>query len=55
MGIVNVYPFDMKYQTVTFGSPEKLLLMFCSMQIANYFGFDTSPNGLMCMAKEKLT
>lgn len=51
-GIVNVYPFDMKNQTVTFGSPEKLLLMLISMQIANYFGFDISPNALMCMAKE---
>lgn len=51
-GIVNVYPFDMKYQAVTFGSPEKLILMLTSMQIANYFGFDNSPNALMCMAKE---
>ncbi len=51
-GICNVYPFDMKYQTVTFGSPEKLLLMLMSMQIANYFGFDANPDALMCMAKE---
>ncbi|MFH0795538.1 MAG: trimethylamine methyltransferase family protein [Candidatus Omnitrophota bacterium] len=51
-GIVNVYPFDMKYQTVAFGSPEKLILMLLSMQIANYFGFDIRPNALMCMAKE---
>lgn len=51
-GIVNVYPYDMKYNTVVFGSPEKLTLMLISMQIANYFGFDISPNALMSMAKE---
>ena len=51
-GLVHVYPYDMKYNTVAFGSPEKLLLMLAGMQIYRYFGFTPFPDALMCLAKE---
>jgi len=51
-GVVHVYPYDMKYNTVAFGSPEKLHLMLIGMQIARYFGANPFPDALMCLAKQ---
>ncbi|NLX04439.1 MAG: hypothetical protein GXY33_04765 [Phycisphaerae bacterium] len=50
-GIINLYPYDLRHNTVSFGSAEKLLLMLSAMQIANYFGFDIGPNALMGTAR----
>ncbi len=51
-GACNVYPFDMRTQSIVYGSPEKLQLVLAAMQVARFYGFEFAPNALCTMAKE---
>ncbi|MDK1030415.1 MAG: trimethylamine methyltransferase family protein [Planctomycetia bacterium] len=51
-GGATVYPFDMKFGTVVYGSSERLLSMLFGMEVSRYYGHEGSTDSLLTSAKE---